>query len=290
MCIRDRTGTSQPSRSSIERANLVSKTFSGVSGKRLSLDHLVGDGKQAGSNRYSKRLRCFQVDDEFELGRHCDREVFGSVALDDAAGVNGHLAIGIRQIDPIAHQPSRFGKIAIRVHDGYAGCFGERYDSGASQQQERIGTYQQRSYSLLFDRRKGCFEVLIAGSLEWLDFDAKTARGGLNVRKLFSEGWRSGIEQHAEGCRLRQQVVQQANPLRFDGGAQYTDAGDVVAGTTEAVDETATYGIGGKNRHDRRFCPGANRRPGSRLASNRKQNGDRATEEFRGQCGKPVIV
>ena len=27
------------------------------------------------------------------------------------------------------------------------------------------------------------------------------------------------IEQRAEGCRLRQQVVQQANPLRFDGGA-----------------------------------------------------------------------
>jgi hypothetical protein len=51
--------------------------MSALGQKRTSvlLDHLVGGQKQAGRDHYVERLRCFEIDDGFELGRRLYRKI-----------------------------------------------------------------------------------------------------------------------------------------------------------------------------------------------------------------------
>src|SRR5215472_15114682 len=51
---------------------------------RASLDHPVGGHEQAGRHGQAERLRRFEIDDRFELGRRLHRKVGGLVAAQDA--------------------------------------------------------------------------------------------------------------------------------------------------------------------------------------------------------------
>ena len=55
---------------------------------RVLFDHVIGNREDTRRNSQAKRLRGFQVDDEFKLGRLHYRQVGGLGALEDAAGID----------------------------------------------------------------------------------------------------------------------------------------------------------------------------------------------------------
>src|SRR5260370_563941 len=67
------------------------------------LDDLVGGHLHDQRHREAERLRRFEIDDEFELGRQHDRQVGGLLAPEDAAGVDADLSISVRDAPTLAH-------------------------------------------------------------------------------------------------------------------------------------------------------------------------------------------
>src|SRR5262249_56460611 len=57
-------------------------------GSNRSFDHLIGGKEQAGWHGQAKRLRRFEVDDRFELGRRLHRKVGGLVSAQDAVDID----------------------------------------------------------------------------------------------------------------------------------------------------------------------------------------------------------
>src|SRR5262249_33045196 len=56
------------------------------------------------------------VDDEFEPGRLHDRQIRRLRALENAAGVDTHVAISIPQTCAVAHQSADFGMMTVLVY------------------------------------------------------------------------------------------------------------------------------------------------------------------------------
>ena len=75
-----------------------------MSKKPKLLDHLVGDGEQLVGHRQAKRLGGFEVDDHLELGRLHDRQITRLGALEQAAGIDAGLAVGVLDAGAIADQ------------------------------------------------------------------------------------------------------------------------------------------------------------------------------------------
>lgn len=60
-----------------------------------SFNHLVGNRKHTGWDVDAERLGSLEIDDQLEPSRSGDRQVDGLLALENAASVDAHLAIGI---------------------------------------------------------------------------------------------------------------------------------------------------------------------------------------------------
>src|SRR5262245_21462267 len=69
-----------------------------------SFDHLVGGHEQAGWYRQAERLRRFEVDDRFELGRRLHRKVGGLVSAQDTVDIGRRLPIDVDVVGPIGHE------------------------------------------------------------------------------------------------------------------------------------------------------------------------------------------
>ena len=70
--------------------------------KSSLLDHLVSGGKQRGRQDEAEHPGGLMVDDQFEFRRLHNRKVGGLCALEDTAGIDADLTIGIRHARPVA--------------------------------------------------------------------------------------------------------------------------------------------------------------------------------------------
>ena len=97
-------------------ASLFLSGMSAVGPKRTFteplLDHLIGEGEQRRRNSEAERPGGLEVDDELEFGGLHDREVGGLLAVENPAGVDADLAIGISDAGPVAHQATGYDVFA----------------------------------------------------------------------------------------------------------------------------------------------------------------------------------
>src|SRR5262245_39763652 len=77
-------------------------------------DHLVGDLLELDRHVETEHECRLRVDDELELARLHNRQFCRLRTLEDAASVDASLTIGIRDVGSVAHQSTRFDRLAIR--------------------------------------------------------------------------------------------------------------------------------------------------------------------------------
>ena len=58
------------------------------------------------------------VDDQLKLGLLHDRQVRGLRAFENAADIDAHLTIGIRQACSVAYQPTDFNRVTRWIYRG----------------------------------------------------------------------------------------------------------------------------------------------------------------------------
>src|SRR5262249_60837674 len=85
----------------------------------VSFNNLVGAGEQRWRHFEAKRLGSLHVDHQFDLDHLLDRQIGWLLPLEDAAGIDADLAMGVRNAGPIAHQTASRGKFAIRGDRGH---------------------------------------------------------------------------------------------------------------------------------------------------------------------------
>jgi len=73
-------------------------------GKSTLFDHLVGAGKQRWRDRKPERFRSLEIDDQVELRWLHNWKIGRLFALEDAAGVDAGLTIGVSQAGAVADQ------------------------------------------------------------------------------------------------------------------------------------------------------------------------------------------
>jgi hypothetical protein len=106
-------------------------------------DHLVGEQLDRVGHIEAKRPGRLQVDDKLEFGGLRDRQVGGLHAPEDSTGVDADLTIHVRNIGPIAHQPTGFDKFALGIGRGNPVMCSERHKLGGPASEERVGRDQE---------------------------------------------------------------------------------------------------------------------------------------------------
>src|SRR5215469_8465935 len=82
----------------------------------FSFDHLVGSGEQSRRDFDAQALGGLQIDDQFEFRRQRDWQVGWLLALENSAGVDTNLSIGLREAPTVAHQAAGRDELTHRVN------------------------------------------------------------------------------------------------------------------------------------------------------------------------------
>src|SRR5579871_2053256 len=81
-----------------------------------SFEDFVGASPQFGGNGELKSLCGLEIEDQIPLSRKDDWEFFGLSSLEDAAGVNADLVIGVDEVGAVARQSARLDIWSQRVY------------------------------------------------------------------------------------------------------------------------------------------------------------------------------
>ncbi len=84
-----------------------------------SFDHLIGATKQGQRHCDTEALCGLEIDDQLDCRGLLDWHAGWFLAVEDAAGVNAHLLIGIGKISSVAHQPAARGERTKLIDRGH---------------------------------------------------------------------------------------------------------------------------------------------------------------------------
>src|SRR4029077_944473 len=91
-------------------------------------DHLIRSRQHVRWNRQADLLGGFQIDDELELRRLLDRQIFRLGAFQDLVDVSGRAPVEISDQGTVSHQATLLGKLSGGVHTWQA-VFGGELDN-----------------------------------------------------------------------------------------------------------------------------------------------------------------
>src|ERR1019366_2408541 len=129
-------------------------------------DHLIGERQQRWRHCNGKSLRSLEINDHLVSGRLDDRQVCGSFAIKDAAGVGASLLQCIRKTGPVAHQTAIVGLQPGWINRWNSVTRGQSDDLPMKQKtQRRIGADHQRIDFCSTDCRESCFDFTFATSV-----------------------------------------------------------------------------------------------------------------------------
>ena len=99
-------------------------------------------------------LRGREIDDELELRWLHDWKIGRLFALEDAAGVDAGLTVGVSQASAITHQAAIVDKFAERIHHYHLAICSKPHDLGAAGHEERVGADNEGGYPLFVSGSK----------------------------------------------------------------------------------------------------------------------------------------
>jgi hypothetical protein len=118
----------------------------------------VRGGEQRRRHGKAEHPRGLGVNDQFELARLHDRKLRGFRALEDPAGVDAGLTIGIHDVGSIADQSTGFHSLAPRKRRGNRMAGRQGGNLYPPDHEVRVGTDEQRVGSLAGALILGVFE------------------------------------------------------------------------------------------------------------------------------------
>src|SRR6516225_6267313 len=168
-----------------------------------SLDHLVGNGKHAGRRRQAERLRRFEIEHEFELGRLQHRQIGGFGALENPAGVGANLTIHVSKIDSITHQAASRRIFAILIDGGYRMASRQSHQLVAARVEKWIGCHCERGNALLCNGFECRIDLVIGASPQDVKLHTDRTCRLLRVAERTFGSRKYGIYEKANCCHLR---------------------------------------------------------------------------------------
>ena len=145
-----------------------------------------------------------------------NRQVGGLLTLENPAGVDADLAIGIGNAGPVAHQAASHDKFAQVIDRRQHIASRQRDELLSAGGQERTGTDEQRTGSALHERCKGCLDVAVVADIKNDELLPDSLRRNLQIFSLYLGFRTARVHQHANCCRLGHELAQQfqiASPL-----------------------------------------------------------------------------
>src|ERR1700730_5445893 len=181
--------------------------------QNLLLDHLVGASEDGRRNLDAQRFRYLEINEEIEFGWQHYWQFGRLFAFDDAPSIVARLAVCLRPAGAIAHEAAGFDLLAIGKN-GRQGVARRQHDQfNAFREEKRVGAYDHRTNSLLFNNRESIVDLTRrAGTkqLQWLPYRFSRFLHGAPFCKA---RWILRVKEHRNPAFLANEFARQVQSL-----------------------------------------------------------------------------
>src|SRR5262245_2073900 len=147
-------------------------------------DHLVGKREHLVRNIDAERIRGLEVDHQLEFGRLHDRQVGNLFPLQNPAGVDTDLTVGVGKIGSVTNETTSHSEFALHVNRGHCMSRCQRDDLIALADEERIAGDDECTNPLLHKRCEGGIDLARRACLENDQVAPDSMRGHLRLSNL----------------------------------------------------------------------------------------------------------